>query len=919
MYPSDITPSPTVEQLRYIVNNYPIIDHHTSNLILPAFGDAIPFESITSEAQGRALRDVPKSLAHLRASRQLRQLYECSDDADWADILEQRLEWLKSNPERLSQRCFEGVHALLVDDGMPGPDRVYPYDFHDRYMKAPSKRIVRIETVAESLMQIILRDVPETALDHASFFTDTWVTFTEEFEREIIQSVQDPSVAGFKSVICYRSGLDIEPDYQQAAQEVAYPFERYVERCLTKKKFRINRKPLNDYLVLRTLEVLSEQLTHPEAFSKPFQLHTGLGDNDISLLQSSPAYLQPLIEGYSKVPFVLLHASYPYTREASYLATVYKHVYLDLGGVFPMLSKDGQKTVLRESLEIVPGSKLLFSSSGRVFPETFWLSNRQFREVLLELAIEYINNDDITPHQAISLTKDILFNNSNVLYDLRYEAVFNEVPLIQGQIAYESRDEPVSAAPMSSASNPPTLATGINRTASRTPEGGYEPPPFPPPPKEPQVYDAQLLDRFLAQHENVKYVYVQWLDYLASIRSRIVPIKEFYRMIRSGSRIKIPSAKIGMLQHESIPIRQIYVEADLRSLRRTHEKDSLPSATVLCFWRDESGRPIRECPRTNLEHLVDNLKYNHNIALLCGFEIDVTFLSRNPLDPEQPYSPIMDTNAQDAITPEQWIKLPFLPEIVSSLSGMDIELQQFHAESGPGQYKFILSPQSPLAAIDSLLQARQVIHQLAALHGWRATLHPQPFAGINSAACLHISIDPPSKDMQFFANGIAHHLASILAFTMPEAESYRKIVDDPWTTDKWHTWEQDDINIPLQRISPGQWDIRCMDGFANAYLALSAIIAAGSLGLVGDKGGAGSQDAEYESSHVVESKVPYEMLGELPETVEEAMQVLGEDEDLQTALPEGLVEEYLLSKKRDQEISGQMEASKRRVWLIERY
>jgi predicted TIM-barrel fold metal-dependent hydrolase len=92
------------------------------------------------------------------------------------------------------------------------------------------------------------------------------------------------------------------------------------------------------------------------------------------------------MENYSMVPFVLLHSAYPYTREAGYLATVYKHVYLDIGEVFPMVSRDGQKSILRQSLEIVPGSKLLYSTDGHWFPETFWLANKQFREVWLEVS-----------------------------------------------------------------------------------------------------------------------------------------------------------------------------------------------------------------------------------------------------------------------------------------------------------------------------------------------------------------------------------------------------------------------------------------------------------------------------------------------------------------------------------------------------
>ena len=156
-----------------------------------------------------------------------------------------------------------------MDDGLAGPEKVYQYDWHDRVTKAPTKRIVRIETVAERLMESLVEDGTEADLKHVKYFTDTWLTFTDEFEKEIQEAIQDPDVAGFKTVICYRTGLDIEPDYEQAARDVGHPFERYVERCIRKRKFRIERKALNDYLVLRTLEILSERIPPQDAFSKP--------------------------------------------------------------------------------------------------------------------------------------------------------------------------------------------------------------------------------------------------------------------------------------------------------------------------------------------------------------------------------------------------------------------------------------------------------------------------------------------------------------------------------------------------------------------------------------------------------------------------------------------------------------------------
>lgn len=89
-----------------------------------------------------------------------------------------------------------------------------------------------------------------------------------------------------------------------------------------------------------------------------------------------------MIEAFPDADFVLLHSSYPYTREAGYLASVYPNVYLDLGLVFPIVSRDAEEAVLRQSLEMVPTSRLMWSTDGHFFPEGFWLANRQFREAL---------------------------------------------------------------------------------------------------------------------------------------------------------------------------------------------------------------------------------------------------------------------------------------------------------------------------------------------------------------------------------------------------------------------------------------------------------------------------------------------------------------------------------------------------------
>lgn len=55
---------------------------------------------------------------------------------------------------------------------------------------------------------------------------------------------------------------------------------------------------------------------------------TSFGDKDLDLRLANPLHLRAVLEDkrFSKCRIVLLHASYPFSREASYLAHVYSQV-----------------------------------------------------------------------------------------------------------------------------------------------------------------------------------------------------------------------------------------------------------------------------------------------------------------------------------------------------------------------------------------------------------------------------------------------------------------------------------------------------------------------------------------------------------------------------------------------------------------
>jgi len=185
----------------------------------------------------------------------------------------------------------------------------------------------------------------------------------EKFVASVNKALSDPNVVGFKSIICYRTGLDVKPweALTRGGDQMQDALDALRKRASKKPFTRLEDDVLSPYF-LHVAAMLIQN--HEGSRRLPLQFHTGLGDNDIVLTRSTPSLLQGFIKAYSKLPIVLLHASYPFTKEAGYLASVYENVYMDIGEVFPMVSQDGQEEIVRQALELCPSSKLMWSTDG---------------------------------------------------------------------------------------------------------------------------------------------------------------------------------------------------------------------------------------------------------------------------------------------------------------------------------------------------------------------------------------------------------------------------------------------------------------------------------------------------------------------------------------------------------------------------
>ncbi|KAI9751568.1 MAG: hypothetical protein M4579_006003 [Chaenotheca gracillima] len=872
-----------VRSLRDTIYQCPLIDNHAHNLLKWEEQEKYPLESITTEAGGNALQDTPHSLAHIRAVKQLSDFYECA--ADWNAVKKARGLQLREDGPSLVRRCLEGTHMILIDDGLDGSG-IFPYDWHSDYTTAAAKRIVRIEHEAQCILQDLATTEPfksarvsESDLRRVSRIA--WQDFESRFAEMIENACRDDEVAGFKSVICYRTGLRIQGEvlenFDEYTNELVIPAfcDFFVDGLKPGSSFRVQDKILNDFLVVKALRLLQRSSRAPVG-PKPLQFHTGLGDRDLNLLLSNPAHMQSLIERFPEYPIVLLHSSYPYTREAGYLATVYQNCFLDIGEVFPMLSRQGQEEIVQQSLEQVPTNKILWSTDGHWFPETYYLANLQIRQALDRVLVKGVQEGDFTSLQASKIAENILFNNSNRIYKLHLEE--------------PSYPEPAKAKP----------SKNIGDTV--------------PPSK------LEIFQHFVSSHPNINFVRLQWTDNLAIVRTRLLPLSQFSQQLRTGQRVRITLAATGLLPGDNLSSAvsatgQMCLDPDLASLRPNLSRRS--HASVMCSWRAPDGSPVEHCSRSTLSRVVEEAQQKADVSFLLGFEIEIVFFEHESDEAE--FQQVKGTHSWSTYYPNQDRFIQLLEEIVSGLSEVGIVVEQFHAEGAPGQFEIVLGPLPPIQAIDTLIFARQAVKEAAAAHKLHATFIPYPVDdALGNGAHAHISLNRVYCERQFFGS-VLDHLRSLQAFCLPQKTSYKRVSAGTWGSGAWIGWGTQNREMPLRRIAEGRSEIRFLDGTTNMYLAFAAIIAAGMANIDEDDH-SGFKDCPYDPARLSEEeRERYGIRDRLTSSVEESLSELKNDKVLKQALGEALVETYTVVKKEEQEMLGNMSDKDQKRWLMERY
>ncbi|KAJ5692008.1 protein fluG [Penicillium macrosclerotiorum] len=440
-----------------------------------------------------------------------------------------------------------------------------------------------------------------------------------------------------------------------------------------------------------------------------------------------------------------------------------------------------------------------------------------------------------------------------------------------------------------------------------------------------------ILEQFLLDNSGVDFVWVHFMPYTANTLVRMLPISTFVHLIKENGLLSFPKVAFFVAPGDRIAeggslCGNFYLRPDLTSIYLQPGSNGT-RATIRTYSVKKDGNPIPECPKAKLKDLYAILQqelYELDVTALVGFEIEVVFLKHSCCNGRSEYKILNNEHAFSEVTAENYEFLDLIESISRELTALGVPLQQFHAESAPGQWEFVLPPFSPLESVTVLLKARDTIMAVARSFGYRATLHPRLMPGQSGTGChTHISINSTQNDSKkriesFFA-GIIYHLPSVLAFTLPQEVSYERVKPGIWSGGEYAAWGWENRETPLRRIGLTHFEVKLVDGLANPYLALCALFAAGidgirsGLPLTGGNCPKAPEELSVDERHQLGVEV------RLPKTLQDSLDALEKNTRLYELMGAPIISTYTTVKRGEMKELREMSTEARQNYLISRY
>ncbi|WP_438315745.1 amidohydrolase family protein [Sporosarcina sp. FA9] len=317
--------------------------------------------------------------------RNMSKYLSCEEDL--VSIVEARNEKAKDF-SKYTKELFQDVNleGLIMDFGYPQP----PLDRKEYEVMSGSRvwEIVRIEQVLTSLGSKGLH----------------FEEFIEQYRSQLTEALKKKEVVGLKTIIAYRSGLEV---FEMNKEDAEREYEDF------SKNGRAVAKAFRDYC----FHIAMEECTTANKF---MHIHTGIGDGEVVLPKASPSFLLDTLrqEKYKDTKVHLVHGGYPWVEEAAFIVSILPNVYLDISLQNPFTGH-GVERIISQVLELAPFDKVMYGSDAFTVPEMNWMGAKLFKESFERVLNTWIEKDYMSYEKAKYIGEMILYRNFGKTYGVK--------------------------------------------------------------------------------------------------------------------------------------------------------------------------------------------------------------------------------------------------------------------------------------------------------------------------------------------------------------------------------------------------------------------------------------------------------------------------------------------------------------------
>lgn len=317
--------------------------------------------------------------------RALSKKFNCEESIH--EIVKHRNE-LTHDYSTYTKQLFEEVNLVagIYDFGYPQPTLDA-----EKFSKATGIRIFKIHRIEVAMIE---------QLEHSTDFE----SFIANYRNDLKVNLQREEVLGLKSIIAYRSGLEIFEMNEKEAKEAYEEFSNNTRAAV---------KPLRDYC----LHIAMEEC---ELAQKVMHIHTGIGDGEVLMTKASPSFLLNMLrdEKYVNTKVHLVHGGYPWVEEAAFISSILPNVYLDISLQNPFAGH-GVERIISQIFEFAPFDKVLYGSDAFTVPEMNWMGVKLFKECFERVLNDWVTKDYMSVEKAQEIGEMVLYKNFEKIYNIK--------------------------------------------------------------------------------------------------------------------------------------------------------------------------------------------------------------------------------------------------------------------------------------------------------------------------------------------------------------------------------------------------------------------------------------------------------------------------------------------------------------------